>query len=29
MIARGYEIQNKAIALEDEILKLVNEKIGN
>jgi glutamate formiminotransferase / formiminotetrahydrofolate cyclodeaminase len=28
MIAKGKEIENKAIALEGEILKVVNEKIG-
>jgi glutamate formiminotransferase / formiminotetrahydrofolate cyclodeaminase len=29
LIARGSQIENKAIALETEILRLVNEKIGN
>ena len=28
IIARGKEIENKAIALETDILKIVNEKIG-
>ncbi|HYC40666.1 MAG TPA: glutamate formimidoyltransferase [Chitinophagaceae bacterium] len=28
LLARGREIENKAIALESEILKIVNEKIG-
>ncbi len=29
VIQKGREIENKAIALESEILKIVNEKIGN
>jgi len=28
IILRGEEIENKTIALETEILKIVNEKIG-
>ena len=28
IVAKGKEIENKAIALETEILKIVNEKIG-
>ncbi len=29
ILAKGKEIENKAIALETEIIKLVNEKLGN
>ena len=29
VLSRGREIENKAIALETDILKIVNEKIGN
>jgi glutamate formiminotransferase/formiminotetrahydrofolate cyclodeaminase len=28
IISKGNEIQNKAITLEEEILKIVNDKIG-
>ena len=28
IVAKGKEIENKTIALENEILKIVNEKIG-